>query len=62
MLLKMKCQSKQNGTKKRMTLKKEFHLKINVTQNGMSFKIECHSKQNGKNWNVTQIGMFLKLQ
>ena len=45
-----------------MTLKIEFHLKINVTQNGMSFKIECHSKQNGKNWNVTQIGMFLKLQ
>ena len=42
-----------------MSLKKECHLKRNVTQNGMSlktlFKSECHSKRS-----ATQQGMSFK--
>ena len=40
-----------------MTLQKEFHSKLIVTQNGMSLKRKCHS-----NLNATQIGMSLKLE
>ena len=51
-----------------MLFKIEFHLKWNVTQNGMSLewnvtqngmslKMECYSK-----WNVIQNGMSLKME
>ena len=63
MSLKIKCQSKCNVTQNLISLKMEFHsklnvtLKWNVTQNGISLKIDFHSKLN-----VTQHGMSLKIE
>ena len=64
--LKTECHSKGNDTENGLSIKKNViqNLKsLNVTQNGMSFKMEkgislemkCHSK-----WNVTQKGCHLK--
>ena len=48
---KMECHSKRNFNQNIMSLEIECHFKWNVTQN------EFHS-----NWNVTQIGMALKVE
>ena len=43
-----------------MSLKMEYHLKWNVTQDKISFRIECHLNGISLKWNVSQTGMSLK--
>ena len=43
-----------------MSFKTESHLKLGVTQNGISLKMECHSNRMSLKINVTQNEISIK--